>query len=104
MIKFIKKIFGLEPEIDFKGLIQNGALIMDVRTKLEFERGHILESQNYPLNTLAETCQALEKDRLIITCCATGMRSASAKQILKSRGFENVYNGGGWVDLDNKIR
>ncbi|HEY4629318.1 MAG TPA: rhodanese-like domain-containing protein, partial [Flavobacterium sp.] len=39
----------------------------------------------------------------IITCCASGMRSASAKSILKSSGFTKVYNGGGWSSLKNKI-
>jgi hypothetical protein len=31
------------------------------------------------------------------------MRSASAKSILKSKGFE-VYNGGGWMSLQSKIK
>jgi len=38
----------------------------------------------------------------IITCCASGMRSASAKSILKQNGFE-VYNGGGWTALQHKL-
>jgi len=46
----------------------------------------------------------LKKDKPIITCCASGMRSASAKSILKSNGFTEVHNGGGWSSLQNKIR
>jgi rhodanese-related sulfurtransferase len=46
----------------------------------------------------------LKKDKPIITCCASGMRSANAKSILKSNGFKEVYNGGGWSTLQNKIR
>jgi rhodanese-related sulfurtransferase len=31
------------------------------------------------------------------------MRSASAKSMLKSAGFTEVYNGGGWMSLQNKL-
>jgi rhodanese-related sulfurtransferase len=44
-----------------------------------------------------------DKNQPIITCCASGMRSASAKSILQSNGFTQVYNGGGWSSLQNKI-
>ncbi|MFN6083407.1 MAG: rhodanese-like domain-containing protein, partial [Fluviicola sp.] len=42
-------------------------------------------------------------DKTIITCCASGMRSASAKSLLKSSGYAEVHNGGGWMSLRNKI-
>jgi rhodanese-related sulfurtransferase len=45
----------------------------------------------------------LKKEQTIITCCASGMRSASAKGILKSKGFTNVHNGGGWSSLNSKL-
>jgi len=32
------------------------------------------------------------------------MRSASAKSILKSNGFENVHNGGGWAKVDRVLK
>ncbi|MBP8067673.1 MAG: rhodanese-like domain-containing protein [Pedobacter sp.] len=43
------------------------------------------------------------KNKAIITCCASGMRSASAKSILKSSGYAEVHNGGGWSSLQSKI-
>jgi rhodanese-related sulfurtransferase len=46
----------------------------------------------------------LKKDETIITCCASGMRSASAKSLLQSKGFLKVYNGGGWSSLQSKIQ
>jgi rhodanese-related sulfurtransferase len=45
----------------------------------------------------------LDKKTPIITCCASGMRSGSAKNLLKSNGFTQVYNGGSWMTLRNKI-
>jgi rhodanese-related sulfurtransferase len=44
-----------------------------------------------------------DKNKPIITCCASGMRSASAKSILVANGFTQVHNGGGWNSLQNKI-
>jgi rhodanese-related sulfurtransferase len=45
----------------------------------------------------------IRNDKPVITCCASGMRSASAKSILKSNGYSDVYNGGGWMSLDSKL-
>jgi rhodanese-related sulfurtransferase len=104
MLQAIKNLLGLGPKVDFSELIKNGAVIIDVRSKGEYQGGHIKGSQNIPLDTLAVNIAKLKKDKAIITCCASGMRSASAKGILKSKGFTEVYNGGGWMSLQNKIR
>jgi rhodanese-related sulfurtransferase len=103
MIQFIKKLLGAGPKTDFKALMQNGAQIVDVRTKEEFQSGHIKGSVNLPLNNLGNQMNKLKKDKPVITCCASGMRSAAARNILKSRGFKEVYNGGGWMSLQNKL-
>lgn len=103
MLQAIKNLFGLGPKVDFSELIKNGAVIIDVRSKGEYQGGHIKGSQNIPLDTLSANIAKLKKDKAIITCCASGMRSASAKGILKSKGFTEVYNGGGWMSLQNKI-
>jgi phage shock protein E len=104
MIQKLKQILGFGPGVDYKSLIQNGGIIIDVRTKGEFQGGHINGSLNIPLNVLSNNISKLKKDKAIITCCASGMRSASAKSILKSSGFTEVHNGGGWMSLQNKIK
>ncbi|HNR48359.1 MAG TPA: rhodanese-like domain-containing protein, partial [Bacteroidia bacterium] len=91
------------PKADFKELVQSGAQIIDVRTKQEFQGGHIKGSVNIPLQNLSNNLSKIKKDKPVITCCASGMRSASAKSILTSKGFGEVYNGGGWMSLQNKI-
>lgn len=103
MLNTIKKILGLGPSVDWKGLMKNGAVIVDVRTKGEYQLGHIAGSQNIPLDTLGAQLGKIQEGKVVITCCASGMRSATAKSILKSKGFE-VYNGGGWNGLQNKIK
>ncbi|HRD37520.1 MAG TPA: rhodanese-like domain-containing protein [Bacteroidia bacterium] len=103
MIDSIKKLLGLGPKANYKELLENGAQIIDVRTRGEYASGHIKGSINIPLNELGSQIKKLKKDKAIITCCASGMRSASAKAQLKSLGFEEVHNGGGWYSLQNKI-
>lgn len=103
MISFFKKLLGIEAAPDYKELIQNGAIIVDVRTEGEYQSGHIKGSKNIPLNHLQKSSKTLSKDKAIITCCASGMRSASAKSMLKAQGFTQVYNGGGWLNLKNKL-
>lgn len=104
MIKKIKSWLGFGPPVDYALLLKNGASIIDVRTKAEFQQGHIRGSVNIPLHNLEGSLSKIKKDKPVITCCASGMRSASAKSILKSNGFTDVYNGGGWSSLQNKIK
>jgi rhodanese-related sulfurtransferase len=104
MLNTIKQLLGFGPQVDYAKLMKDGAVIIDVRTKSEFQGGHINGSLNIPLNNLSNHYSKLKKDKPIITCCASGMRSAQAVNILKSNGFPQVYNGGGWNSLQNKIR
>lgn len=104
MINTIKKLLGLGPTVNFKDLMDRGAQIIDVRTKSEYQGGHIRGSVNIPLNTLQQSLSKIKKDKPVITCCASGMRSASAKSILKANGFTEVLNGGGWMSLNHKIK
>lgn len=104
MLEFLKNLFGLGLKADFRELVKSGAAIIDVRTKNEFQGGHIKGSVNIPLKNLADQMHKLNKEKPVITCCASGSRSASAKSILKAYGFREVYNGGSWMSLRSKIR
>lgn len=104
MLGLLKKIFSGGPQVDYSELVKNGAQIIDVRTRQEYAGGHIKGSVNIPLNELNANLKKIKKDKPVITCCASGMRSSSAKGILKSNGYSEVHNGGGWSGLQNKIR
>jgi rhodanese-related sulfurtransferase len=104
MFSFLKNIFKTPPKVDFKELLQHGAQLVDVRTKEEYERGHIQDAVNVPLQQLGSSLSKIRKDKPVITYCASGMRSAAAKNMLKERGFAEVYNGGGYHNLENKIK
>jgi rhodanese-related sulfurtransferase len=103
MLDLFKNLFKKSPEVDYQELKKAGALIVDVRSPGEFSAGHIKGAVNIPVNTLASHLPKVPKTKPIITCCASGMRSASAKQILMNSGFENVYNGGPWTVLNHKL-
>ncbi len=104
MIQLFKKFLGFRPSADYKSLLNNGAQIIDVRTPGEYAAGHIKGSVNIALQNLQTNLSKIKKDKPVITCCASGMRSASAKYILKQNGFKEVYNGGGWTALKNKLQ
>ncbi|ASS48697.1 MAG: sulfurtransferase [Candidatus Fluviicola riflensis] len=85
-------------------LIANGAVILDVRTETEFDRGHIKGSVNISLGTIRERYTELDKKKTYITCCSHGLRSVKVESLLKERGFRHVYNGGAWSDLEPLVK
>lgn len=96
--------FGNKETTDFKELVKNGAVILDVRSKEEFNGGHVKGAINIPVDSLAVNASKLGgKDTYIITCCMSGGRSSVAKNILHTAGYNNVHNGGGWQSLQNKL-
>jgi rhodanese-related sulfurtransferase len=102
MLGFLKSLFGMA-SVNYKDLLGNGAIIIDVRSVAEFKSGHIPGSNNYPLDSIRTKVAELKKiNKPVITVCKSGARSGMAKRILKSAGIE-VYNGGPWISLKNKI-
>ncbi|PBQ30692.1 sulfurtransferase [Sphingobacteriaceae bacterium] len=100
MIQALKNMLGLGPKADLGALIAKGAQIIDVRSRGEYASGHLKGSLNIPLDQLQDHLKKLKSpDHPIITCCASGMRSSSAKSYLKTQGFTNVHNGGSWHSL-----
>ena len=97
---FVRSLFK---KTDYRALMDRGAVIIDVRSKEEFQDGHIEKSQNIPLDSLGSHIPRLKKLNVpVVACCVSGMRSGIAKNTLKKHGIE-AYNGGGWASLNNKI-
>ncbi|XOB63521.1 rhodanese-like domain-containing protein [Campylobacterota bacterium DY0563] len=80
-------------------LLEESAQIIDVRTKAEFILANKEGSINIPLDTLKNRINELDNTKPIIVCCASGSRSALARRLLLSKGFENVHNAGMWKSL-----
>ena len=83
---------------DYKDLLDQGAIIIDVRTQSEYKSGHIKNSINVPLKDLTYRINEFDKKDNIVTVCAVGIRAESAKKFFQSRGY-NVANGGRWTNL-----
>ncbi len=100
-MNFFKNIF--KPAIDFSKLVKDGAVIVDVRTKSEYQKGYIQGSKNISLEVIKKEVAALKKlNKPIITVCRSGNRSGIAKSILTAAGIE-VYNGGAWTSFKKQI-
>ena len=75
-------------------LMNQGALLVDVRSKAEFDGGHIIDARHVPQEAVAESVETLKrfKDKVVITCCESGMRSGTAARVFKEQGFTKVVN------------
>ncbi len=93
-------MFGkLFKKTDYKKLLEDGAVIIDVRSKSEFAGGAIPGSENIPLGNLSGRIKQIKSLEVpVITVCASGMRSGAAKGQLKAAGIE-AYNGGPWTKM-----
>jgi len=75
-------------------LLNQGAIIVDVRTQAEYESGHIIDARHVPQEDLAQAGDSLKryKDKVVITCCESGARAAAAARALGTQGFTKVVN------------
>lgn len=73
-------------------LVEEGAYIVDVRERMEFENGHIKGAVNIPLSELRGRVNEIPKDKTVYLHCRTGQRSYNATLALKNLGFDNVVN------------
>jgi rhodanese-related sulfurtransferase len=99
---FFSFLFGNKTN-KIKDFTDREAIILDVRSKGEYDSGAIPGSKHIPLQQIQAKASEIKKwDKPVITCCASGMRSGSAAAILRSKGIEAI-NGGGWQSLYNKL-
>ena len=75
------------------------AIIIDVRTKEEFQAASNPNSKNIPLDQIEVGIKNFNLSRPIIVCCASGYRSGIAAKIIRKKGFQFVLNGGSWRNI-----
>lgn len=101
-----KKIF-LKSAIDYAEALEKinkGALLVDVRSKEEYNFKHAKGAINVDLEKISSSKKLeKEKDKDIILYCNSGARSGQALNILKSKGFEKVFNLGGLSDWKGEL-
>ncbi len=95
---------GSTSTVSIEEYLENGAVVIDVRTEQEFAEGHVQGSKNIPLNTISFQIDDIKKiGKPIITCCRSGARSGSAASILKQNGIDAI-NGGPWGNVVNSMK
>jgi phage shock protein E len=96
----VKRIWtALNAKRKIPTLLDQGAVVVDVRSQREFSAGNAAGSRNIPLNELEQGAKNLDPKRWIIVCCASGARSAMARRWLLRNGFPLVLNAGSWRNL-----
>ena len=76
------------------------ATIVDVRSEGEFAGGNVAGSINIPLNEVPQRVDEFKNmSKPLVLCCLSGGRSGQATQYLAQQGVEDVYNGGGWSQV-----
>lgn len=75
----------------------DNAMLIDVRTKEEFDAGHIYKAINIPYDEIVDTLSTygtIDFDTPIIVYCKSGGRSSMAADSLKDAGYKNIYDLG----------
>jgi rhodanese-related sulfurtransferase len=73
-------------------LMNQGAVVLDVRSRDQYEAGHLIDARNVPSADLAQSVETLKKfrDKPVLTCCETGMTASAAARVLREQGFSKV--------------
>ncbi len=81
-----------------KALVEAGAVLLDVRTKDEFDEHHLPGARNLPVSDLRGQLATLPKDKPIVVYCAVGSRSKAAANMLAAAGYDarNLGAMGNW--------
>lgn len=104
MLQWFKNIFGSsETKLSLATRVQEGAILIDVRTQGEYLSGSVNKAVNIPLDQLVAKSGRYSKETPLIVFCRSGMRSQQAKRVLEQLGYQNVYNGGGVRAVRNQL-
>ena len=78
---------------------RESAVVVDVCEPKEYEQGHVPNSINIPLGSLASRVNELDKykDKPVVVACRSGNRSMRGAIALRKNGFESVYSLSGGI-------
>ncbi len=100
-IKFYRNMESYDINLkELKNMQKAGAEIIDVRSRAEFNEGHLDGAINIPEYELKSSFKKLniDRDKVIVVYCISGYRSKRAYMKLKKMGYNNVYNLYGGLD------
>jgi phage shock protein E len=100
MLDFFKKLFSSNNE-ELKTIVNEGAFLVDVRSKAEYDSGNVKGSANIPLDQIQQNITKFKNKKNVVVFCRSGMRASQAKAILQQNGISNVMNAGTWQKVNN---
>src|SRR5690349_6405797 len=73
-------------------LMNQAAVLVDVRNRAEFDPGHIIDARHLPQEQVATAGDTLKhfKEKIVIACCDTGTKSSAAAKTPQAQGFGKV--------------
>jgi len=77
--------------------LEEGGLLLDLRTEAEFHRGHIEGAVNIPIDDLRGRLDEIPRQQTLLVYCLTGIRSYYACRILRQKGFDALNFSGGYI-------
>ena len=88
---------------EIKEYLEKGAIVLDVRTKEEWDEGHTEGARHIVLTTIPSEVEQIKSwDKPVIAVCRSGGRSGQAAQFLQQSGVD-IINGGPWQNVDKHI-
>ena len=86
-----------------KEYLEKGAIVLDVRTKEEWDEGHTAGAEHIVLSIIPLEIEQIKSwNKPVIAVCRSGARSGQAEQFLKQNGVDAI-NGGPWQNVDQHI-
>jgi phage shock protein E len=101
---FFSAFFGTADNSKLIEVINQGALLVDVRSPSEFASGSVKGAVNIPLDNLQQQITKFKATQNIVVFCRSGHRSSMAKNILTQSGFKNVTDGGTWKNVNEVLK
>ena len=89
---------------EVEDLLDQGALLVDVREPHERINGAIKGSINIPLGEIRERLIELPKDQIIYVHCQVGLRGYLATRVLKNNGYETSNLSGGYKTYESALK
>ena len=83
-----------------KEALRRGAIVIDIRTAAEFDRGKVNDSINIPVDRININLKRIvQMKRPIIICSNSDSENERVIDVLKANGVTEIYNGGRWTKI-----
>ena len=88
-----------------KDALRRGAIIIDIRTAAEFDRGRVRDSINIPVDRININLKRIvQMSGPMIICSNSDSENERVIDVLKANGVKEIYNGGNWTTISSIMR